>query len=419
MPFPERVVGAGYVDAHNAVRAALGMSAVPHPADLFPHDLPEIVDAKDDQLGTTAQDILTGDFSFDPDAEQVVYTLTLADLSNVTPNARWTLSSKFGDVTVFVTAAIDELGAASYSYGRVVPLATGTPSQETLGPADGGSIVGDQVVVRLAVARISAAAGFDVLYTTSTSTEAKAQILIGSTLSPRNLLFNADSAAGSEFQVGERPQPAVTVSGASPVVTTEDGATETFNVALAARPTAPVVVLVTSSRLDEGQAQPATLTFDAANWSTPQTVEVRGRDDMSRDGDVAYALTLDPSSSTDADYAALTPVVVEALNLDNETGEDPPESGKFTERYSGTFSPTPGLLEVPFDLRRTSVSGTLQLSPRANATFTLVDGAGHVIDQSSHGKVQGRSLVPGRYVYRISASLTQPTDVTITSVQAR
>ena len=35
MPYDERVVGAGYVDAHNAVRAAMSLSAVPHPFKLF------------------------------------------------------------------------------------------------------------------------------------------------------------------------------------------------------------------------------------------------------------------------------------------------------------------------------------------------------------------------------------------------
>jgi serine protease AprX len=54
MPYEERVVGAGYVDAHNAVRAALNLAAVAHPANLFPSNdpnAPQIVDPTDDQLG--------------------------------------------------------------------------------------------------------------------------------------------------------------------------------------------------------------------------------------------------------------------------------------------------------------------------------------------------------------------------------
>src|SRR5215216_2501975 len=66
MPYEERVVGAGYADAHNAVRTAMGLTAVPHPADLFPSaSAPEIEDAAGDQTGTTAQDIRVVDFAYD------------------------------------------------------------------------------------------------------------------------------------------------------------------------------------------------------------------------------------------------------------------------------------------------------------------------------------------------------------------
>ena len=66
MPFDERVVGAGYVDAHNAVRAAMGLTAVPHPFDLIPDDGgPEVVDPSGDHFGTGAQDIQSVDFAYD------------------------------------------------------------------------------------------------------------------------------------------------------------------------------------------------------------------------------------------------------------------------------------------------------------------------------------------------------------------
>jgi serine protease AprX len=66
MPFDERVVGAGYVDAHNAVRAAMGLTAVPHPFNLFPDpNGPTISDPAGDQSGTDAQDIRTADFRYD------------------------------------------------------------------------------------------------------------------------------------------------------------------------------------------------------------------------------------------------------------------------------------------------------------------------------------------------------------------
>ncbi|MDQ3684117.1 MAG: S8 family serine peptidase [Acidobacteriota bacterium] len=208
MPYEERVVGAGYVDAHNAVRAALNLRGVPHPVNLFPvndPNAPEINDASDDQLGTTAQDIRAGDFAYDAAARQVVYTLTLSDVSVRTPNMRWTMISKFGATEVFVTTSVDELGT-TYEYGKITTLATGTRNQETIGATDSGEIRGNQIVVRLALDKVNAAVGSDVLYTTSTGTQAQAQLLIGTSLSG-GLLLTSDSATGADFKLGEQTSP--------------------------------------------------------------------------------------------------------------------------------------------------------------------------------------------------------------------
>lgn len=202
MPYEQRVVGAGYVDAHNAVRQVMGLVAVAHPANLFrqPAD-PKIFDPFGDQFGTNAQDILSGDFVYDPVAHQIVYTLTLADLSGRTANDRWTMSSNFGATTVFVTTAVDETGAVTFEYGKITTLATGTRNQETLGAADSGQINGNVITVRVAIDKVSAAVGSNVLGTTSTGSLAAAQILIGTSASG-GLLLNADSANGADFAVG-------------------------------------------------------------------------------------------------------------------------------------------------------------------------------------------------------------------------
>jgi len=202
MPYEERVVGAGYVDAHNAVRAAMSLTAVPHPANLFPSDdpnAPQIVDAQDDQLGTTAQDIRTAYFKYDPVTNQIVYRLSVADASVRTPNMRWSLTSAFGAVEVFVTASVDET-ATTFEYGKITTLATGTQNQETIGAADFGAIDGNEITIKLGLDKVNAAVGSDVLGTTSTNTQAEAQILIGSSLSG-GLLLNSDSGTGSSFNV--------------------------------------------------------------------------------------------------------------------------------------------------------------------------------------------------------------------------
>lgn len=218
MPYEERVVGAGYVDAHNAVREAESLAMAAHPANLFPSNdpnAPQIVDPADDQLGTTAQDIREAYFKYDAATNQIVYRLKVSDASVQTPNMRWTLTSSFGQTQVFVTASVDET-ATTYEYGHITTLATGTQNQETLGAADSGEIVENQITIRLSLDKVNAAVGNNVLNTTSTSTRADAQILIGSSLTG-GLLLNSDQATGSDFFVGgsdptPTPTPTVTPS---------------------------------------------------------------------------------------------------------------------------------------------------------------------------------------------------------------
>src|ERR1044071_7132488 len=219
MPYEERVVGAGYVDAHNAVRAAMSLTAVPHPANLFPSNdpnAPQIVDGADDQLGTTAQDIRAAYFQYDPVANQIVYRLRVNDASVRTPNMQWSLTSAFGAVEVFVTASVDET-ATTFEYGKITTLATGTQNQETIGATDFGAIDGNEITIKLSLDKVNAAVGSNVLGTTSTNTQAEAQILIGSSLSG-GLLLNSDSGTGSNFEIA----PAASDPTPTPTPASED-----------------------------------------------------------------------------------------------------------------------------------------------------------------------------------------------------
>ena len=78
-----------------------------------------------------------------------------------------------------------------------------------------------------------------------------------------------------------------------------------FDVRLATEPTAPVTVAVTSQKETEGVAAPANLTFTTMTWNTAQTVTVTGVDDDFDDGNVAYAIHLDPAGEAADAYAAL------------------------------------------------------------------------------------------------------------------
>jgi subtilisin family serine protease len=227
MPYEERIVGAGYVDARNAVRQSMALSAVEHPANLFPStdpNAPQIIDATDDQLGTTAQDIRQGRFAYDAAANQIVYTLTLADLSVTTPNMRWTMTSKFGVTDVFVTASVNETNT-TYKYGKITTLATGTRNQETIGDADSGELRGNQIIIRLGLNKINSAVGASVAGTVSTATQAQSQIIIGSSLSG-GLLLNSDAATGSDFTINNQPNTEPTAT-ATPTVTPTTTPSET------------------------------------------------------------------------------------------------------------------------------------------------------------------------------------------------
>lgn len=422
MPYPERVVGAGYLDAHNAVRRALALGAVPHPANLFPGpDTPEIMDPAGDQIGTTAQDIRTADFGYDPPAAQLVYTLALEDLSNTPPNSRWTLSSGFRATRVFVTAAIDELGRQTFSYGRITTLPTGGSNQETLGPADSGSISGNQVAVRLARAKVASAVGYDPLFTTSTATQALGQIAIGASVVPAALLLNSDSANGSDFEVGERPEPGITVNASVGLVTTEAGGSASFTVTLNSPPTAEVVIGLASSDPGEGAVQPESLVFTPEDWSTPRTVTVTGVDDSVDDGDIPYSVTTAPAQSSDADYAGRDAADVQVVNLDDETGEPAPENGKLKERFAGVLHPGTSHVDVPFTLRRASLSADLKHRPKSEqVTLALRNAQGQTVATSDEkGRISLTGLATGNYTYRVSGTVVEPVDFVITSAQGR
>ena len=202
MPYEERVVGAGYVDAHNAVRRVLNLSAIAHPANLFPvldPNAPEISDVTGDAVGSDAQDIVTGDFAYDAATNQLVYTIELLDLSVKTPNMRWTLTSTFGATDIFVTASIDE-AATTFEYGKITTLATGTQNQETIGAVDSGEMTGNRIIIRLSLDKVNAAVGSNVFGTTTTNTSAEAQVLLGASVTG-GLLLNSDSASGSNFKI--------------------------------------------------------------------------------------------------------------------------------------------------------------------------------------------------------------------------
>jgi len=62
--------------------------------------------------------------------------------------------------------------------------------------------------------------------------------------------------------------------------TSEDGATDTFSVVLDVQPTSNVVFDIVSGDTGEATVSPSLLTFNPANWDTPQIITVTGEDDF-------------------------------------------------------------------------------------------------------------------------------------------
>ena len=111
----------------------------------------------------------------------------------------------------------------------------------------------------------------------------------------------------------------ITVTPTAGLTTSEAGGQATFTVVLNSQPTGNVVIALTSNDLGEGTAAPATLTFTALNWSSPQTVTVTGVDDAIADGSQEYTIVLAPAVSTDLGYLAVDPADVVVSNTDDDS----------------------------------------------------------------------------------------------------
>ena len=108
----------------------------------------------------------------------------------------------------------------------------------------------------------------------------------------------------------------------SGIFTSERLTSSQFTLALESRPTADVVLEITSSNTNEGVVNPASLTFssnpDAPNaFDKTQPVTVTGVDDTINDGNMQYVIGI-RATSGDTTYNALPPLEFTAVNGDNE-----------------------------------------------------------------------------------------------------
>jgi hypothetical protein len=131
--------------------------------------------------------------------------------------------------------------------------------------------------------------------------------------------YNGLNAADVSVTNSDDDTGGITVSPTSGLITTESGGTATFTIVLNTQPTGDVKIGPASSDTSEGNVSPASVTFKAANWNTPQTVTVIGVNDHMDDGDVAYTIATAAAASTDAHYNGLDAADVSVTNADDDT----------------------------------------------------------------------------------------------------
>ncbi|HAN74500.1 MAG TPA: hypothetical protein DCQ63_09615, partial [Planktothrix sp. UBA8402] len=100
--------------------------------------------------------------------------------------------------------------------------------------------------------------------------------------------------------------------------TTEAGGKATFTIKLNGKPSADVILPLSSDNTGEGTVAPASVTFNSTNWNTPQTVTVTGVDDPNVDGNQTYNIVTGASSSSDAKYKGINPNDITVTNTDND-----------------------------------------------------------------------------------------------------
>lgn len=107
----------------------------------------------------------------------------------------------------------------------------------------------------------------------------------------------------------------VVVTSTGSLAVTEGGATDSFDVALSAAPTADVTITIAPDAQTTTSA--TSLTFTPANFSTPQSVTITAVDDVVVEGGHSSTITL-TSSSSDAAYSGLAVVDPVVAVTDND-----------------------------------------------------------------------------------------------------
>ncbi|NQZ43772.1 MAG: gliding motility-associated C-terminal domain-containing protein [Flavobacteriaceae bacterium] len=103
-------------------------------------------------------------------------------------------------------------------------------------------------------------------------------------------------------------------------ITSESGSSDTVFVVLESEPIANVTINIASDNTDEATVSPSSISFNAANFSSPQPVTITGVDDNRVDGTQNYDITFSvDDASSDAAYDVLADQQITGSNTDDDT----------------------------------------------------------------------------------------------------
>jgi gliding motility-associated-like protein len=186
----------------------------------------------------------------------------------------------------------------------------------------------------------------------------------------------------------------VTIVESTPFGTTEAGGTASFTAVLDSEPVSEVTVASSSNTTSEGRVTSGnSLTFDASNWNTPQTVTITGQDDDIDDGDQEYQINVAVSSS-DSNYGNSLNTSLTLTNEDNDN-------------FGITIAPA----TTPTDRLETTEAGgaatftvVLQSQPTHQVAFSFVS------NNTSEGTVTSSTLFS-------ATDWNTPKTITVTGVE--
>jgi hypothetical protein len=125
-------------------------------------------------------------------------------------------------------------------------------------------------------------------------------------------------ASGAVVIAPPTPAGSLVLNPATSLTAVEDGGQATFTVRLGSAPTADVVVPISSNNVRIGNVAPATLTFTAQNWQTPQTVTVTGSSNCVADGSHTFQVGVGKGSSLDPNYIDVQATPMNVTITDND-----------------------------------------------------------------------------------------------------